>query len=66
MKFAIDILWLNDEGQVMDLVESVPACKADPCVVYKPKANSVFVLEVPAGYAKAKGIAVGSTVTLDY
>ncbi len=33
-KFPIDILWLDEQKQVVHVAEAVPPCKAEPCPVY--------------------------------
>jgi uncharacterized membrane protein (UPF0127 family) len=35
-KFAIDMVWLDEEKRVVHLAEAVPPCKSDPCPVYAP------------------------------
>src|SRR5262245_38108277 len=35
-KFPIDIVWLDQERHVVDVADSVPPCKKEPCAVYKP------------------------------
>jgi uncharacterized membrane protein (UPF0127 family) len=51
MKFSIDIIWMNNQLQIVTIVPSCPACTAEPCAIYSPSAKSRFVLEVPAGFS---------------
>ena len=60
MKFAIDIIWLNDAWQVVGVERDVPP-SSYPHVFYPPSPVS-YVLELPAGQAAALGIDTGSTL----
>jgi hypothetical protein len=51
MKFPIDILWLDGQGNIVHSVQSAPTCTAEPCPVYTPPSEALYVLEVPAGEA---------------
>jgi uncharacterized membrane protein (UPF0127 family) len=60
----LDMLWLDANGKVVSLAETVPPCKADPCATYPPSAPASFVLEVQAGFAKKHHVRVGDTVAV--
>ncbi len=55
MKFALDILWLDGKGTIVDLREHVPPCAAQPCPVYAPVHEARYVLEVNQGFIRAHG-----------
>lgn len=62
MNFSIDIIWLSAEGRVVDIAphvspETYPAS-------FSPRDVARNVLEVPAGFAKSHGIAVGAEATI--
>lgn len=62
MKFAIDILWLDENKKVVDIAANVPAQpgKSDrDLTLYKPKADAKYVLEVNAGLSSLNNVAVG-------
>jgi uncharacterized protein len=57
MHFSIDIVWLNDVFEVVDITygatpESYPA-------TFVPRIPARYVLEVPSGFAESVGIAIG-------
>jgi len=62
-KFPIDIIWLNQEKQIVFVAQSVPPCKRDPCPEYGPKDQlSLYVIEAPTGFSKKEELRVGATV----
>ncbi len=64
-RFPIDIVWLDEERQVVHLVEAAPPCRKDPCPVYQPMRKAAFVIEMNAGQAAREGIEVGKTVSFE-
>jgi uncharacterized protein len=62
MRFAIDIIWLDDAGKVVHIAHAV-APESYPAS-FSPPAPAKFVLEVPAGFAERHSIGVGSAATL--
>ena len=59
-RIALDLLWLDAGGGVVDVVEAAPPCSADPCDSYQPHQPARSVLELPAGTARREGLARGS------
>lgn len=62
MRFSIDILWLSGDGTVVHIEENV-----DPGsypATYTSTTPARYVLEVPAGFVKARNIAAGSRAEL--
>lgn len=63
MNFAIDILWLNDTGEVVHVVERAPIANDDMgLLVYQNDTPARYVLEIPAGKVAEKEIKIGSIV----
>lgn len=58
----LDMFWLNDQGKVIWMQQSV-ATDTYPAVFY-PKSPARFVLETAAGFARAHGIATGTSLIL--
>jgi uncharacterized membrane protein (UPF0127 family) len=64
MKFAIDILWIQD-GAVADITTDVrPSAPGEELQLYFPVVPVDHVLEVPAGFAKAHGLRTGMPVAV--
>jgi len=61
-RFPIDILWLDEERQIVHVAEAVPPCKAEPCPVYNPLRKAAYVVEINAGQARREKAVVGATV----
>ena len=55
----LDMLWLNEEREIMHIARQVPPCVEDPCPTYGPEESSRYVLEVNAGYTDELGLKVG-------
>ena len=62
---ALDLVFLDTAGRVVDVIPEVPPCAADPCPTYSPEVPSLAVLELGAGRAKAHGIVPGATLTFE-
>ena len=63
MRYAIDIIWLNEDMKVITIKESATP-ESYPETFY-PSNESLFVLEVPAGFSTANSIEVGQTFTFE-
>ena len=61
----LDLIFLDDNGAVVDVITGVPPCAADPCPTYSPSAPARAVLEMAAGGAERYGIAVGDQLSFD-
>jgi uncharacterized membrane protein (UPF0127 family) len=60
----LDILWLNERKEVVYMVTAQP-CKKDPCESITPLQKALYVLEVNAGFAKKRGIDIGTRFEFD-
>jgi len=58
--FPLDIVHLTRDGTVVDVLENVPPCAADPCPTYPPAVASDTVLELNAGEARRNGVVRGA------
>jgi hypothetical protein len=58
----LDIIFLNNAGQIVEVVAGAQPCSAEPCPRFAPRVASRAVLEVVAGSASAHGLEVGSAV----
>jgi uncharacterized membrane protein (UPF0127 family) len=64
-KFAIDMVWLDEERKVVHVTESVPPCKSDPCPIYQPLRRAAYVVELNAGQARREKAVLGSALTFE-
>jgi uncharacterized protein len=63
MKFPIDIIWINQDGEIVHLEKSLPPCVfLLPCPSYAPKDDSLYVLEVVSNFTNKFNINVGDPV----
>ena len=62
MRFSIDILWLSADGRVVYMALNVSPDTYPQ--VFRPDVPARYVLELPAGYAKAHAVRVGDIVRL--
>jgi uncharacterized membrane protein (UPF0127 family) len=66
MQFSLDILWVDANGTVITVAANVSPStytKTPPEIFY-PAAPARYVVELPAGFAAARGIKAGSVVKL--
>jgi uncharacterized membrane protein (UPF0127 family) len=61
---TLDILFLNRQGQIVDMALSVPPCAGDPCPGYDSKFPARYVLEIRGGLAKKMKLQVGDKIYL--
>ena len=62
MLFSMDILWLSNEGKVVDMRENVsPATYPE---VFTPNMPARYVLELPSGFARDNNLRFGDIVRL--
>ena len=66
MNFALDIIWADRAGIITTIASNVSpdTYKTVPPQHFSPTMPSSYVLEVPAGFAAAHGIAVGSKIVV--
>ena len=64
MQFPLDLVWINDAGEVLAVLPNVPACVQEPCGFYEPPGTeqSHAVLELPAGDAASYGLTAGTLI----
>jgi uncharacterized protein len=63
MKFPIDIIWLDDDKEVVHVEHSLEPCIPDEfCQPYSPDDNSLYVLETVAGFAQKYNVTDGTQV----
>lgn len=61
----LDIVFLDEAGQVVELFVDAQPCNAEPCPRFTTSIHARAVLEMAAGSAVAHGIEVGSRIGFD-
>jgi uncharacterized membrane protein (UPF0127 family) len=67
MQFSIDMVWVNSSYTVVTVAANVSPdsyFKENPPEVFYPTTAARYVLELPAGYAAAHGIADGTQIVV--
>ena len=66
MKFPIDIIWIDDRKNIVDIAENAlpePGKKDKELKIYKPRADSKYILEINAGLVRLHNLQIGETVS---
>lgn len=63
MNFPIDIIWLDKDKKIVYIHENVQQCAAEPCQLYAPDKNAMYVLEVNANFSRDNNLSIGKEVT---
>ena len=65
MKFPIDIIWISEDKKIVDIAQSAavePGKKDKDLKIYRPEADSLYVLEINANLANLHNLQVGDDV----
>ena len=68
MKFAIDIIWIDENKTIVDIAQNVPPQPGQSdkdLKVYKPVAVSKYILEINAGLVKLNDLKIGDKVNFN-
>ena len=63
MLSPLDIIWIDERGLVVYLVEKAQPC-VDKCVSYFPESDALYVLEVRAGFVEEYNVVKGDLVEI--
>jgi YVTN family beta-propeller protein len=55
----LDMIFVDDNSEIVDIIENVPPCEQDPCPVYPSEEPARYVLEVNAGFVQQNAVQVG-------
>ena len=58
----LDIIYLNNAGQIVDMHCSVPPCRGDPCPSYTSALPARFVVEIRGGLAGKLKLKIGDKI----
>ncbi|SDU33663.1 DUF192 domain-containing protein [Halopseudomonas salegens] len=59
MQISLDLLYVDNQGHVVDIFAAVPPCSAMPCPIYPASRPLRFVVELPAGSVAELGLESG-------
>jgi hypothetical protein len=62
MKFAIDILWLDNKKKIISIKQNAQPARGTALKTYYPDNLALYVVELPAGFVKKNRIALGQVV----
>lgn len=62
VKFPIDIVFFNEEREMLNVAREVPGCLKDPCENYVSNGDAKYVLEIGSGKAEEIGLEVGDKI----
>lgn len=62
----LDMIFINDELEVVEIKENIQPCKEELCPSYISQSSAKYVLEVNAGYAATHDIERGEKVQIRY
>jgi uncharacterized membrane protein (UPF0127 family) len=64
VELPLDIIWMDARGNVVEVVEKAAPCKtaASQCPQYGGTRQAQVVLELPGGYGRKHGVAVGQKI----
>ena len=68
MKFAIDIIWIDDQKKIVDIAPNVPPepnKDEKKLTRYKPKSDAKYVLEINAGLSALHNLQIGDQVAFE-
>ena len=66
MKFPIDIFWLDSDGKVVYIKESMQPCISTIiCILYTPNTDSQYVLETVAGFTQRHNVSMGTNIDFE-
>ena len=58
----LDMIWLNEKMDIIHIEKNVPPCKTEVCTSYGPEADSMYVVEVNAGFMDSNNLSYDSEV----
>ena len=62
----LDIIWINENKEVIFISESTQPCRKDPCHAIGPADKAKYVLEINGGISKEIGLVVGEKINIEY
>lgn len=64
MNFPLDIIWLDNNQEIIDFKKNIPPCEKNPCSTYQIDKKAQYVLELPADSIKKNNIKIGDKLAI--
>jgi len=65
MQISIDMIFLNENKEIVTIHENVTPCITEECELYLPTSPIIYVIETKAGFSDTHNLEPGQKVTLD-
>ena len=62
----LDIIWINDNKEVVFINENTQPCRENYCPVIEPTKDAKYVLEINGGLSEKIGLTIESKVYIEY
>ena len=62
MKISIDIIFLNENKEIIHIAKNVPPCLKEPCSLYAPNDSALYAIEVMAGFSEIHNLETGQEI----
>ena len=60
----LDIIWIDENKEIVHIEENVQPCKVDPCQTYNHEVDAKYVLETNSGFVKENNVSKGQKLTI--
>jgi hypothetical protein len=61
-EISLDIIFIDESGEIIDIKEDFEPCDEEPCPSYSPDETYRYVLEVNGGWCEQKGVKTGDKI----
>ncbi len=59
----LDMLFISSNYKIVEIIKAIP-CTSNKCLLYKPKYNSKYVIEVNPSFVEKNNIRVGNSIKI--
>lgn len=65
MNFPLDLIYIDKNMQIVTIIKNALPCKEDPCTIYRPNSQALYVLEINGKESDKLGIKEGDIVEIN-
>ena len=62
MKINIDMIFLSQDKKIIYIAKNAPPCDAEPCTLYTPESEALYVIETSSGFSDRHNLIEGDQV----